>query len=156
WVLSIVGMLAIGAIASGSAGGRAADLLVWITWATAGSLILTGPLHLVFGRVVAHCRYEGRHEVILPHLLRAPQLTTLASGALASAVVFAGFHESLACSALLIATFVAFSDGWVLLVLLSGVRAHGAVVLVFFAAQLTSVIGALVLRGAGLEGLLLG
>src|SRR5262249_27967415 len=30
WVLSIVGMLAIGAIASGSAGGRAADLLVWI------------------------------------------------------------------------------------------------------------------------------
>ena len=156
WVLSIVGMLAIGAIASGAADGRAADLLVWITYATAGSLILTGPLHLVFGRFVADCSYQEQHELILPNLLGALELTTLASGALASAVVFAGFHESLACSALLIATFVAFSDGWVLLVLLSGVRAHGAVVLVFFAAQLTSVVAALVLRGAGLEGLLLG
>ena len=134
WVLSIVGMLAIGAIASGTADGRAADLLVWITYATAGSLILTGPLHLVFGRFVADCSYQEQHELILPNLLGALELTTLVSGALASAVVFVGFHESFACSALLVATFVAFCDGWVLLVLLSGVRAHGAVVLVFFGA----------------------
>ena len=156
WVLSIVGMLAIGAIASGTAAGRASDLLIWITWSTAGSLILTGPLHLVFGRFVADCSYEERHELILPNLLGALEVTTLASGVLASVVVFAGFHESLACSALMVATFVAFCDAWVLLVLLSGVRAHSAVVIMFFAAQLTSVAGALALRGAGLEGLLLG
>jgi uncharacterized membrane protein len=156
WVLSIVGMLAIGAIASGTADGRASDLLVWITWSTAGSLILTGPLQLVFGRFVADCSYQKRPELILPNLLGALELTTLASGALASVVVFAGFRESIACSALMVATFVALCDGWVLLVLLSGVRAHGAVVLVFFAAQLASIAGVLALRGAGLEGLLFG
>jgi len=156
WVLSIVGMLAIGAIASGTADGRAADLLVWITYATAASLILTGPLLLVFGRFVADCSYRERQELILPNLLGALELTTLASGALASAVVCIGFREPVVCSALLIATFVAFCDGWVLLVLLSGVRAHGAVVLVFFAAQLTSVVGALAMRSLGFEGLLLG
>src|SRR5262249_27478267 len=110
WVLSIVGMLAIGAIASGTRGARASDLLVWITWSTAGSLILTGPLLLVFGRFVADCSYRKRHERILPNLLGALELTTLASGALASVAVFVGFHESLVCSALLIATFVAFCD----------------------------------------------
>lgn len=156
WVLSIVGMLALGVLAGGSAAGRAPELLVSITWFTAASLILTGPLHLVFGRFVADCAYEERHELILPNLLGALELATLAGGALASAVVFATFHESLACRVLLVATFVALCDGWVLLVLLSGVRAHVAVVAVFLAAQLTSIGGALALRGLGLEGLLLG
>lgn len=156
WVLSIVGMLALGALASGTAAGRASELLVAITWSTAGSLILTGPLQLVFGRFVADCSYQERHELILPNLLGALQLTTAVSGVIASVVVFLGFHESIACSALLVATFVAFCDGWLLLVLLSGVRTHCAVVVVFFVAQLVSVGGALALRGEGLEGLLLG
>lgn len=187
WVLSIVGMLAIG-VASGPAA-RASDLLVAITWATAGSLILTGPLQLAFGRFVADCIYEspgespgeshgrqrrgeqrrgeqrptGRHERILPNLLGALELTTVVSGALASAVVFSCFDESLICRALLVATFVTLCDTWVLLVVLSGVKAHGAVVAVFAAAQLASAGGALALRGVpgpgeqtGLEGLLLG
>jgi uncharacterized membrane protein len=154
WVLSIVGMLAIG-IASGP-GDRTSELLVAITWATAGSLILTGPLQLVFGRFVADCIYQRQHERILPNLLGALELATVTSGAIASVVVITTFDESLACRALLVATFVALCDAWVLLVLLSGVKAHGAVVLVFAAAQLTSAGGALALRGLGLEGLLLG
>lgn len=156
WVLSIVGMLAIGVLASGGAAGRTAELLVAITWSTAASLIFTGPLHLVFGRFVADCMYRRRHERILPNLIGALELATTVSGVVASAVVFATFRESIACRALLVATFVAFCDGWVLLVLLSGVKAHRAVVAVFFAAQLTSVGGALALRSFGLEGLLLG
>jgi uncharacterized membrane protein len=126
------------------------------SWECWRSLILTGPLHLVFGRFVADCSYQERHELILPNLLGALQVTTVASGLVASVMVFTSFHESIACCALLVATFVVFCDGWVLLVLLSGVRAHAAVVIVFFAAQLASVAGALALRGAGLEGLLLG
>jgi len=158
WVVSIVGMLAIGVLATGGAApdGRASQLLVLITWATAGSLIVTGPLQLVFGRFVADCIYQKRHERILPNLIGALELATAASGVLASAVVFAAFDESIACRALLVATFVVFCDGWVLLVLLSGVKAHRAVVTVFVAAQLTSVGGALALRGFGLEGLLFG
>jgi uncharacterized membrane protein len=158
WVLSIVGMLAIGVFASGDAAsaGRASELLVAITWLTAGSLILTGPLQLVFGRFVADCSYQERHELIVPNLLGALELTTLVSGCLASLVVLSTFHESIVCCALLVAIFVAFCDGWILLVLLSGVKAHRAVVAVFGAAQLVSVGGALALRGLGFEGLLLG
>ncbi len=158
WVLSIVGMLAIGVVANGSvaSAGRASDLLVAITWSTAGSLIITGPLQLVFGRFVADCIYQKQHERILPNLIGALELTTVVSGGVASAVVLATFHESVACRALLVATFVVLCNGWVLLVLLSGVKAHRAVVAVFLAAQLSSVGGALALRGAGLEGLLLG
>jgi len=121
-VLSIVGMLALGALASGTAGGRASELLVAITWSTAGSLILTGPVQLVFGAVRRRLQLRGAPELILPNLLGALQLTTAVSGVIASVVVFLGFHESIACSALLVATFVAFCDGWLLLVLLSGVR----------------------------------
>ena len=158
WVLSIVGMLAIGVFATEDAapGGGAAELLVSITWLTAGSLIFTGPLQLVFGRFVADCSYQERPELIVPNLIGALELATLASGIVASIVVFSTFHASIACRALLVASFVAFCDGWILLVLLSGVKAHRAVVAVFLAAQLTSVGGALALRGAGLEGLLLG
>jgi polysaccharide biosynthesis protein PelG len=156
WVLSIAGMLAIGVIAAGAAvPGRAPDLLVLITWSTAGSLIVTGPLQLVFGRFVADCIYERRHGRILPNLIGALELTTIASGVLASVAVLA-FDESLLCRALLVATFVAFCDGWLLLVMLSGVKAHRAVVVVFAAAQLASIGGALALRRFGLEGLLFG
>jgi uncharacterized membrane protein len=158
WVLSIVGMLAIGVFATGDAvpAGRASELLIAITWSTAGSLILTGPLQLVFGRFVADCSYQEQHELIVPNLIGALELATVVSGIAASAIVFSTFRESLACRALLVATFVALCDGWILLVLVSGVKAHRAVVVVFLAAQLTSVGGAVALRGAGLEGLLLG
>jgi uncharacterized membrane protein len=156
WVLSILGMLAIGVIAGAAPSSRASELLNAITWWTAGSLILTGPLQLVFGRFVADCCYQERHSAIAPNLIGALELTTVVSGGVASIVVFTAFHESLACRALLVATFVTLCDGWILLVLLSGVKAHRAVVGVFAAAQAASVAGALALGGAGLEGLLLG
>jgi polysaccharide biosynthesis protein PelG len=152
WVLSIAALLAIGAVAHG----RAPELLVVITWSTAASLIVTGPLQLVFGRFVADCVYEREPERIAPNLIGALELVTVASGALATVVAFTAFDVSLGCRLLLIATFVASCDTWLLLVLLSGVRAHHAVIAVFVAAQLASVGCAFALRGAGLEGLLLG
>lgn len=158
WVLSIVGMLAIGVLsAAGPApAGRVTEFLVTIAWSTAASLLLTGPLQLVFGRFVADRIYERRPERILPNLLGALHVSTVASGALAALVAFTAFDESLACRALLVANFVILCDGWVLLVLLSGAKAYRAVPAVFLAAQLASVGGAVALRGFGLEGLLAG
>jgi polysaccharide biosynthesis protein PelG len=158
WVLSITGMLAIGLLAAGTAlpAGRVTQFLVTITWATAASLVLTGPLQLVLARFVADRIYERRRERILPNLLGALELATLASGAVSAAVVLTSFDESLPCRALLVATFVVLCDGWVLLVLLSGVKAYRAVVAVFLAAEIASVVGAVGLRALGLEGLLAG
>jgi uncharacterized membrane protein len=158
WVLSILGMLAIGVLAGAGASPetRVTEFLVTITWSTAGSLILTGPLQLLFGRFIADRIYEERQELIVPNLLGALLLATVASGSLAAVIAFTAFHESLACRALLVTGFVVLCDGWVLLVLLSGVKAYRAVTAVFFGAQLASVLGAVGLRGLGFEGLLTG
>lgn len=158
WVLSIAGVLAIGLLSAGvvTPAERITQFLVSITWLMAGSLVLTGPLQLVFGRFVADRIYEHRDDRILPNLLGALEVTTAASGAIASLLVFTTFGESLACRILLVANFVVLCDGWVLVVLLSGVKAYRAVAGLFLAAYLVSVGAAVALRPFGLEGLLAG
>jgi uncharacterized membrane protein len=158
WVVSIGGVLAIGLLATGvvEPAERVTQFLVSITWLMASSLILTGPLQLVFARFVADRLYERRRDRILPNLLGALTVTTLASGTLASLLVAALFDESLPCRALLVANFVVLCDGWILVVLLSGVKRYRTVAVLFLAAYLASVGAAAALRPLGLEGLLAG
>ena len=158
WVVSIGGVLAIGLLATGSVEPpiRVTQFLVSITWLMSASLLLTGPLQLLFARFVADQIYARKSERILPNLFAALSITTFAGGALASAVVHTAFDESLACRLLLVANFVVLCDGWLLLVLLSGVKAYRTVAALFLAAYLASIGGAAVLRPFGLEGLLAG
>jgi polysaccharide biosynthesis protein PelG len=158
WVVSIGGVLAIGLLATGSVEPkeRVTQFLVSITWLMCGSLLLTGPLQLLFARFVADRIYEQRRDRILPNLLGALAVTTLASGVLAWVLIYRSFEESLACRALLVANFVVLCDGWVLVVLLSGVKAYRTVAGLFLAAYLASVGAAAALRMLGLEGLLTG
>jgi uncharacterized membrane protein len=158
WVFSIAGVLAIGILAAGTAmpPERITQFLVSVTYLMAGSVFLTGPLQLMFSRFVADRIYENRGDRILPNLLGTLTLTTLVSGSLATLLVLTTFNESPACHALLVANFVVLSDAWVLMVLLSGVKAHKKVITLFFLAYLASVIAAAVLRPWGLEGLLAG
>lgn len=158
WVVSIGGVLAIGLLATGvvQPAERVTQFLVAITWLMAGSLLLTGPLQLLFARFVADRIYEQRRDRILPNLLGGLEITTIASGALASLFVYPSFDETLACRALLVANFVVLCDGWVLVVLLSGVKAYRTVSGLFLASYLLSVGAAVALRPFGLEGLLAG
>ena len=156
WVLSIGGVLAIGLLAASvvTPPEQVTQFLVAITWLMAGSLVLTGPLQLVFGRFVADRLYERRGDRILPNLLGALELAALASGGLGSLVACLAFDGSVPCRALLVANLVVLCDGWVLVVLLSGVKAHRAVAGLFLGACLASVGSALALRPLGLAGLL--
>jgi uncharacterized membrane protein len=158
WVVSIGGVLAIGLLASGAVEPkeRVTQFLVSITWLMCLSLILTGPLQLLFARYVADRIYEKRRDCILPNLLGALAITTLASGMIASLLVYPLFDESLICRALLVANFVVLCGGWVLVVLLSGVKAYKTVAGLFLGAYLASVGAAAALRAFGLEGLLAG
>jgi uncharacterized membrane protein len=158
WVVSIGGVLAIGLLASGSVqpAYRVTQFLVSVTWLMAASLLLTGALQLLFARFVADRIYEGQRGRILPNLLGALVLTVSASGVLGSLVAFRAFDESIACRALLVANFVVLCAGWVLVVLLSGVKAYRAVAGLFAAAYLASIGSAAALRPFGLEGLLAG
>jgi uncharacterized membrane protein len=158
WVMSIAGVLAIGVFAPGEGitPDRVMQFMISVTWSTAASLILTGPLQLLFGRFVADRIYEKKSERILPNLFGALLLAGASGGALAGSVVFLAFDESFVCRVLLVASFVILCESWVLLVLLSGVKAYRATGMVFLAAQLLSVGGALALSRHGLEGLLAG
>lgn len=158
WVVSIGGTLAIGLIAGGAVepAERVTQFLVSVTWLMCVSLLLTGPLQLLFARFVADRIYERRRERIVPNLLGALSIATLVSGTLASLVVHRTFEESLACRLLLVANFVVLCSAWILLVLLSGVKAYRTVAGLFLAAYLASVAAAVALRPLGLEGLLAG
>jgi uncharacterized membrane protein len=158
WVVSIGGVLAIGLLAHGTVqpAQRVTQFLVSITWLMAASLLLTGPLQLLFARFVADRIYEEQRSRILPNLLGALALTTVTSGLLGALVAFGAFDESIACRALLVSNFVVLCTGWVLVVLLSGVKAYRAVAGLFLGAYLASVGSAAALRPFGLEGLLAG
>lgn len=156
WLLSIAGVLAIAWIAGRdvSRAEQVTQLLVCVTYLMAGSVLLTGPLQLMFSRFVADRIYERKAERILPNLLGALALTTVASGLFAWAVALLAFREPLARRALLVASFVVLSDGWVLAVLLSGIKAHRGVLGLYLGAYLASLAAALPLRRFGLDGLL--
>jgi uncharacterized membrane protein len=158
WVFSIAGVLGIGLLAGRTVSPpeRVTQFLVSVTYLMAGSVLLTGPLQLMFSRFVADRIYEDRRDRILPNLLGALSLTTIVSGVLSSLLVFFTFRESLAFRALLVGNFVVLCDAWVLTVLLSGVKAYRTVVALFAAAYLASVAAAVALRPFGLEGLLAG
>ena len=102
WVVSIGGVLAIGLLAHGTVqpAQRVTQFLVSITWLMAASLLLTGPLQLLFARFVADRIYEEQRSRILPNLLGALALTTITSGLLGALVAFGAFDESIACRAL--------------------------------------------------------
>ena len=157
WVFSIAGVLAIGMLARGTVPPhRVTQFLVSVTYLMAGSVLLTGPLQLMFSRFVADRIYEERRDRILPNLFGALTLTTVTSGVLASLLVFGTFREPFTCQALLVANFVVLCDAWLLTVLLSGVKAYRTVVALFLAAYLVSVASAVALRPYGLDGLLAG
>lgn len=159
WVLSIVGVLLIGVMSAEvvQPAERVVQFLVSITYLMAGSLLLTGPLQLMFSRFVADRHFEGKQEAIVPNLMGALLLTTLVSAWLGGGVVVLLFEgESTAYRLLMVCGFVTLCDSWILVVLLSGIKAYRAVLGLFFVGYLVSVTGAILLRPFGLEGLLQG
>lgn len=157
WVLAIGGVLAIAAVARGASSPEQLNQFqVAVTWLMASSLLFTGPLQFVFGRYVADRIYEERREEVLPNLLGALAVTTLCAGSLAAVVVFLAIPAPFASRVLMLASFVALCNSWVLVVLLAGAKAHRTVVGLYLAAWLTSLALAWALRARGLEGLLAG
>lgn len=160
WVLSIVGVLLIGVLSVGTSGdrGELVQFLVSVTWLMAGSLILTGPLQLLFTRFIADRLFENRPEVVLPNLMGALTLSSLMALGIGIPVLAWGFDASSVYALSLLATFVVLSDIWIVVVFLSGMKAYRAILLIFLVGYATSVLVALYLarEGTGLGGLMFG
>ena len=157
-VLSVTGMLIVSVIsmALGADTDVVIQFLTSVTYLIAGSLILTGPLQLLFTRYVSDRIYEKREEVILPNLLGALFLTTVASGGLGALLVGATVGGSLLYRLLLVASFVVLANVWVIVLFVSGMKRYQQVLAAFFLGYLMVVLVSPALGRYGVEGLLSG
>jgi uncharacterized membrane protein len=159
WVLSIVGMLAIGFLSFSVVVPNllVTQFQVTVTHMIAWSLILTGTFQLAFTRFVADRLFEKRPELIVPNYHAVLLVVAALSGTIglaAVALLFPG--QSVLYRVLALAGFVLLSLIWIATVFLSGMKRYRAIVAMYFVGYGATVLGALALRGLGLEGLLAG
>lgn len=159
WVLSIVGILLVGLIGTAVTGPNVAvaQFQVSVTYLIAASLIITGPLQLSYTRFVADRLFEKRNDLVLPNF-QAVMLTSItAAGVLGLALAASLFQGTTVLYRLLmVAGLVLLSGIWMATVLLSGLKQHRAILLLYFVGYGVSIGAALGLLklGLGLEGLI--
>ena len=158
WVLSILGVMLVGALsaARGLGGVEVERFTTSVTWLMGASLVLTGPLQLAFTRWVADRAFEGREHLVNPNLLGAMTLTTVLAGALGATLAASLFEESLAYEVLMVANLVALSNVWVVVIFVAGLRRFRLVLGAFALGYGGTVLACWALLPYGLPGLLAG
>ena len=156
WVLSLLGMVLLEALwrRAGLSAETFERFKVCVTYLIASSLVLSGALQFLLARFCADRVYEGRPGLVLPNLLGALALITPAAGALA-ALLLRDVPSPPAERILLVVSFVALCDLWIVVVMLSALRRVGPLILAFTVAYGVICGAAAGLRGHGLAGLLL-
>jgi uncharacterized membrane protein len=158
WVSSIAAMLVVGAATGGLSDARrpVVAFLHAVTCLTAASLVLTGPVQLMFTRFVSDRLYEERPEEVLPNTLGALTLTTFVSAAVGGLALPWLADLTPTVRLLLLAAFVLACDAWLLVALMTGLKAYGRVLAAFCGANAVGAAASLLLADSGLEGLLAG
>ena len=109
WVLSILGLVAIGLLSVNIAVPNVliTQFQVSVTYLIMASLILTGVLQLSFTRWVSDQLFGNRSDIIVPNFAGVLLVTNAVAGSLSLVLVFASFGtESVIYRALLVAGFV--------------------------------------------------
>lgn len=159
WILSILGVLIIGLISLGVVVPHVliTQFQVTVTHLIAMSLILTGFLQLGFTRYIADRLFEKNTDAILPNFIGAIFVTTLISGLIGMALaIFAFPQQDAVYRILLIANFVVLCNIWIATIFLSGMKNYQAILVLYTIGYSIAVIAAILLRSAGLNGLLSG
>ena len=159
WVLSIVGILAIGLLSTAASGGSVlvSQFQVSVTYLMAASLILTGFVQLGFTRFVADRLFEKKDSLVMPNFNGLMLVVIAASGSAGLVMVFTVFRgQSDLYRVLMMSGFVIMCCIWVATIFLSGMKQYLEIVRLFGVGYVITVISALLLRPLGLEGLLLG
>ncbi len=157
WVLSILGILVIGVINTDkSIPPFVEEFQISVTYLMAFSLLLTSPLQLLFTRFISDRIYEKKENLVLPNLLGALILVITISGIVSGAVLVLFFSGSLVYRLLMLTGFVILSATWILIIILSGLKAHRGILLAFAIGYGITVSLATQLKTLGLEGLMAG
>lgn len=158
WILSILAIMAIGLLQAGSGSPAVAvtQFQLSVTYLMAFSLILSSLLQLVFTRFVADRLFEKRERAILGNVMGALLLTSVVAGAVGTAGAVWWLEGSLLYRLVMVAAFVVLCGIWIAVIFASAVKAYRRILLVFLLGYGITVGAAYALRGAGVEGLLLG
>lgn len=158
WILSIVAIMAIGMLNLGreTSGGAVSAFQISVTYLMAFSLICSSLLQLVFTRFVADRLYEKRDRVVLPNVMGALLMTFLVAGIVGTAAAVWWLQGSLLYRLVMLAGFVILCGIWIAVIFASAVKAYRRILVVFAVGYGVTVGAAYLLRGFGVEGLLLG
>ncbi|SDY12083.1 exopolysaccharide Pel transporter PelG [Nitrosomonas sp. Nm58] len=158
WVLSIVGILLIGFIhtENSSTPNFVGQFQISVTYLMATSLILTGPLQLMLTRFIADRLYEKHDEQVLPNLTGALCVVIAVSGTLAVFCLVYLFAGSILYRLLMLSGLVILSTIWIVVIILSGLKAYREILLAFLVGYGITVWASKELGTFGLEGLLSG
>ena len=156
WILSILCVMLIGVLSLGIVLPQALiiQFLVSVTYLIAASLIITGPLQLLFTRFISDRLFEKNAHLVLPNLFGVLLLITLASGGIGVALALTLFDESFFYELLMISSLVVLSNIWIVTIFLSGMKSYHSILAAFAGGYGVAVGAALLLRPFGLSGLL--
>lgn len=156
WVICIVGTLLIGLLARPRVDDpeQLGVFLASVTSLTAVSLMFSGATQVALARFISDRIFEERTERVLPNLVGALMLNTLAAGTFALLIATLLLDGNALYRALMVATFVTLTNVWLLSVFLSSIKEYWLVVSMFFTGYLVAVSLAVVLAPFGVHGLL--
>ncbi|OIQ99442.1 hypothetical protein GALL_185390 [mine drainage metagenome] len=159
WVLSIVGILFVGFLSLGVVFPHMliVQFQVSVTYLILSSLILTGFIQLGFTRFIADSLFKKLDRQVLPNFNGMLLIVTGVSGIVGLLAIFLFFSGmSVSYRILMLAGFVILCAIWVATIFLSGMKQYKEIVVLFAIGYTVTVLGALLLRTHGMEGLLLG
>lgn len=159
WVLSIIGILFVGFLSLGVVFPQAVivQFQVSVTYLIMSSLILTGFIQLAFTRFISDKLFQKEDAWVLPNFAGALLLVTGISGLCGMLFIYIFFAGmSLSYQMLMLSGFVTLCAIWLATIFLSGMKQYKQIVLMFAIGYTVTVMGALLLRSEGLDGLLLG
>lgn len=159
WVLSIIGIIFVGFLSLGVVFPHAliVQFQVSVTYLILSSLILTGFIQLGFTRFIADGLFKKQDERVVPNYNGMLLIVTGISGVLGTLAMFLFFSGmSVPYRLLMLSGFVILCAIWVTTIFLSGMKQYKEIVVLFAIGYTVTVLGALLLRSMGMEGLLLG
>jgi uncharacterized membrane protein len=155
WVVSILAILAISHLGDEFPPAETAQFQVIVTYLIAFSLILAGPLQLLFARFASDRIYQKCTQAIIPNLFGA-LIVMLLTAAVVGAAVLQILPGSIVLRVWLLASFTTLCAIWLTTMFVSAVRAPFRILGAFVIGYCLSVGVALALQDFGLEGLLAG
>jgi uncharacterized membrane protein len=158
WVLSIVGILAIGLLTSTAGSGLlVSQFQISVTYLMSSSLVLTGIVQLAFTRFIADRLFEKKDNMVMPNFNGLMLIVIAVSGSIGLVVLYLFFPgQSDLYRVLMLSGFVIMCCIWVATIFLSGMKQYKQIVRMFGVGYAITVVSAIVLKPLGVEGLLLG